>query len=241
MSLQIIYVDDAGAQRSWRGDATLRVQHEITASVTDKPVENTTRLTDHVEKDPILITAEIDVTNTPIEIPDDQQGAFRSLKLTKKYNEITKGAKIEGGPGTKLQFSLIEIEIGARPVKITPAETTERTESTGVETLQFDQVFDRVKDTFDLLDRLAVGDRLLTAVTRMRTYDNMILQRVSVPEEPRDAATFTLEFRQVRVEEVGLVEVVPVGERRAESKTAKGAQATYELDEQEESALRALL
>jgi hypothetical protein len=121
MSLQIIYVDDAGAQRSWRGDATLRVQHEITASVTDKPVENTTRLTDHVEKDPILITAEIDVTNTPIEIPDDQQGAFRSLKLTKKYNEITKGAKIEGGPGTKLQFSLIEIEIGARPVKITPA------------------------------------------------------------------------------------------------------------------------
>lgn len=237
----IVYVDDSGVQRTWRGDATLRVQHDIGASATDRPVESATRLTDHVEKDPIVITAEVDVTNTPIEIPDGQQGSFRSLKLSKKYNEITKTAKIEGGPGVRLQFSLIEVEFGARPVKITPAETTERTESVGIEALQFDQAFDRVRDTFDLLDRLALGDRLLTVVTRVRAYDNMVLTRVTMPEEPRDAATFTLEFRQIRVETVGVVEVVPVGERRAEPKVSKGAQATYALDEQEQSTLRSVL
>jgi hypothetical protein len=233
--MRILFVDDAGVQRSFEADATLRIQHDLTSTVTRRPVEKGADLTDNVRPEPATITAELEVTNTPIEIPEGSSGVFLPLRLERQYREITQTARVKGGPGTRIQFSLIEVEIGNRPVEITPAQDRTVTESAGMQTLQFPTAFDRVKDTLDLFDRLRLKAIQCTCVTALRTYENMQVARISVPEEPRDAATFSVEFQQIRIGSTNTVEVVPVAERRAEKKKAKGAQAGYKLPEEQES------
>jgi hypothetical protein len=238
--MRVIFVDFAGAQHTFEADATLRVQHDLASTVTRRPVEKGSDLTDNVRPEPNTITGELDVTNTPIEIPSGIAGAFLPLRLEKRRKEITQTASVKGGPGRRLQFSLIEIEVGARPIEVTPAQDVDVVEPVGMEVLQFPAGFDRVKGTLDLFDRLRLNATLCTCVTALRTYENMIVARISVPEEPRDAATFTVEFQQIRIATTDTVEVVPVAERRAEKKKAAGAQSAYELEPEQEDLATAL-
>jgi hypothetical protein len=232
--MRLIFVDAAGAQHTFEADATLRIQHDLTSTVTRRPVEKGADLTDNVRPEADTITAELDVTNTPIEAPAGISGVFLPLRLEKRRKEITQTASIKGGPGTRLQFSLVEIEVGARPIEVTPAQDRDVIEPAGLEVLQFPSGFDRVKDTYDLFKRLRDNATLCTCVCALHTYENMIVARIGVAEEPKDAATFTVEFQQIRVGTTNTVEVVPVAERRAEKKTAQGAQATYVLDPEKE-------
>jgi hypothetical protein len=187
-----------------------------------------------------MITGELDVTNTPIEIPSGIAGAFLPLRLEKRRKEITRGAAVKGGPGTRLQFSLVQVEVGARPIEVTPAQDVDVIEPASMDVLQFPAGFDRVKDSLDLFDRLRLAPTLCTCVCALRTYENMIVSRISVPEEPKDAATFTVEFQQIRIGSTNTIEVVPVAERRAEKKKAQGAQASYELEPEKEDLVTSL-
>jgi hypothetical protein len=210
--MKILFVDGAGVQRSFEADATLRESPK-----------------------PIPLVCDLDVTNTPIVAPAGISESFAPVSIQRKFNALKQGAQISGGQGVRLQFSLAEIELGGSPVKITPAVYEEVVEPVGVQVLQFSQEFDRLREAFDLFDELRTNAVACTCVTSLRAFENMYVTRVSGSREPRDSMTFTVEWLQLRVVSVGLVEVVPVAEKRGEKKKAKGAQASYELDPEKES------
>lgn len=238
--MRIQFVDGAGVLRSFEADATLREAPELAADVSMRPVARGVDIADHVKPKPITLVCDLDVTNTPIVAPAGISESFAPLALQRKFNQLKQGAKVSGRQGVRLQFSIAEIELGGSPVNVTPAEYEEVVENVGVQALQFSQEFDRLVEALDLFDVLRSNAVSCTCVTSLRTFENMYVTRVSGSREPKDSMVFTVEWIQLRVVSVGLVEVVPVAEPRAEKKKAKGAQATYELEPEQESLASAI-
>jgi hypothetical protein len=240
--MRILFVDDAGVQRSFQPDCTLREQHELVAEVTRRPVEKGADVALHVKQLPRVVTPELLVTNTPIEAPDGVSGTFGPIRLERRWREVTKTATVKGAPPYKIQFSLIELQFGGEKVEVTPGTVVEQVESVSVSgVLTFASEFDRVKDAWDLFDRLMQRATVCKLQTEVGIVPDVFVARVSLPKEANDAGLFTVEFQQVKFASVTTEIVVPVAEKRGEKKKSQGAQGGgYQLDAEQASLAKGL-
>jgi hypothetical protein len=90
--------------------------------------------------------------------------------------------------------------------------------------LTFPEPFDRVKDTHDILEDLRVRVALLSVITSTRTYDSMLITRVSMPRDEKGGANFQLDFQQIRTVTTASVTAPKPAEKRGNGLVKKGAQ-----------------
>lgn len=209
-------------------DATIRELHGHSAVATKHPVEQGAPVTDHVKPDPDTLSVDVHVTNTPVVSPnvDGANGEVRSMSLRTEARAQAKGAKV------------------SREGKVTAAEYESKGLRSAANVLQFGGSFDRVGTVYEVLARLCKEGVEVTVVTSLRQWDAMLISRVTVPREAkgsRHAATFQVDFSEVRFAETETVGTPEPLETRAERARRRGAQGTEDAESEEDVSLAAQL
>lgn len=171
--------------------------HESVSEVTDHPVEVGVNVSDHVRPLPDRFSMTGFITNTPIVVnPFTQRGELTSIPL-----EVpTWTPPLEPTPG-----SLFRNAIGAIDGLLFGAPERVAT------VLTFPGIFNAVWETYELLRELQSNAVLMSIVTPIRLYENMLLERVGAPREAGNAGvSFGLEVRSLRIVASGQVEAAPV-------------------------------
>lgn len=231
----VSYVDTGGVLRVIAFDATLRDNHEGTATVSKHPLDINAKVANHVRSDPRILTLEVEVTNTPTR-PLDGNGADGPISISKTFRDFTSFAQasVSGGIFVPGAGSL------GQQASFTPAQHTISSEQIQATTLQFATEFDRVREVYEALDALREEGAVVQVVTRLRTYQEAVIVRVGAPHGIEDAITFSITFEEIRRASSETIEVdPPVGEKRAEKTKAAGSQAQYEPPESKQSTARA--
>lgn len=237
--MEILYTDDTGTLRVFAPDCTLRETPQLAAQITSHPVEEGSDLTDHIRPDPIKLNVEFEVTNHPIELPLDIDGQTTPVQLYATWKEFRKGVQAKYRPGVRLQNLVARVDLGGEPLDVKPAEVFDKTVGVSAQVLRFSQPFDRLKSTFDLLDRIRTRGITVSVYTSLRAFENMAIAHVSAPRDVNESILFSVEFVQIRTGSVRLVAVAPKAEKRGETKKAVGSQQVYELPPVEQSLLAA--
>lgn len=214
-------------------DATVRELHLGTASATEHEVESGVNITDHVRPELAKLTAEVVVSNTPLQAVGNIRSVQAPVDVTTQSYTHAKDVAVS--------MRDLSIPLPGAPTirgqpKVTPGQSVVTVTPGAVQTLQFPVAFDRVKDVSDELTRLRRAGTVLYVSTTLRDYPSMVLTSVSEPRDLQEALTVTLELKEIRVVEAVTVSVDPVPlELRAKKAKPQGAKVTYELDPQKES------
>ncbi len=191
---------DDGSSRIITFDVIENELHETVAEVTDHPVETGINIADHVRPLPDRLSLTGYVSNTPIRPnPFTQRGEQISFELKVPQWDIP----IEPTPGALYRAGLQAMSglVGSL------FGDDKRT----VSILAFPDAFNAIVETYEVLRELQGNGVLLQIVTPVRTYEDMILERVSAPRNAGDAGvSFGLDVRQIRVVESGQVAAPPV-------------------------------
>lgn len=241
---EIVYESASGLFETVTFDVTIRELHGPACDLPRHPIEAAADLNDHARRQPITLSLEVGVTNTPIRVPiseltqepiSDVAGSMQALALQAITQQIRKQAGIKGATGFELPpIAGARIAIGAKPFELDPAQW--QTEKSDVSAQVFVvEPMDRVRDVFDQLDAL-LGTPLIV-ITRLRTYNDMAIARVGAPVESPGYVAFTIDFEAFRTGETELVQPDPRDPRGALLQN-NGAQAGYELPESQQSAAR---
>jgi len=220
-----ILYEVVGEFRSVVFDATLKENHSNSGTATEHTVEVGANISDHFRKDRDRLTLEVQVTNHPIVSPgvDGANGAVAPLSLQGSEFEITTGATVsESG--------------NVEPAK---RQTTTRTAQANV--LQFSQPFDRVAAVRQQLKDLQNNATILTVITSVDQYNQMILEDIQTLREGRDSVDISLEFAELRTAEGQTVDLPEPVETRGERARNRGAQATVEAPPEQASVAAQLL
>jgi len=193
-------VPDDDSSRIITFDVIENELHESVAEVTDHPVEIGINIADHVRPLPDRLSLTAYTSNTPILVnPYTQRGEQLSFELKVPQWEIP----IEPTPGSLYRAGLQAM--GGLVGSIFGGD--KRT----VSILGFADVFDAIYETYEVLREFQANGVLLQIVTPIRTYEDMILERVAAPRTAGDAGvSFGLDVRQIRVVESGQVAAPPV-------------------------------
>lgn len=205
--------DPVGAPRqTLQFDVVTNEQQEGTSEITEHPVEVGPNVTDHVRSKLNVVTLEAFVSNEPLYDTGGRGASLRAATLdVKLYTPPfapTPGALFSAiGGGVSRLF-------GGAPQQVS------------ANVLQFDREFDAVAETHAILETLRTTAQLIDLYTTTTEYQNMILERVSLP---RDASTgtggkFQLSFRQIRLVEVKVVTAPVPTEIRGKKAVKKGPQ-----------------
>lgn len=231
------YVDDAGQMRIIFFDATLRDQHEGAADVSFHPLDTNALVTDHVRASPRALSLEVEVTNTPLVPFEGSGGTETQLNGSRSSRLFTSFASVSGGKGAFVP--------GAGPIRgnvtFNPATLDASGQPASLRTIQYPTAFDRVKDVWEALDTLRAQGIAVQVVTRLHTYEEMVISRLSAPHGIEDSIVFGIDLVEIRRAESVTIQVdPPVSERRAEKAKTAGNQPTYEPTESKESVARSV-
>lgn len=191
-------------------DLTVSEGHEATSEVTEHPVEQGSNIADHVRQNPQGLSLEMYVTNTPIE--DIGRGSVDVLELDLPHYT----PPLLPTPGSLFAAAQNAITNaitgGPQPLK--------------VQVLEFPQPFDRIKEIHDQLLDLWKAGGTMSVVTSVRTYDTMVLTKISLPRTEPGGATFSLDLKQIRTVTTATVAAPKPAEKRGAPGAAKGSQST---------------
>lgn len=210
--MPIYIVPDDGSDRIITFDVIEGEVHDGVSEVTDHPVESGINASDHVRPLPDFLSIIGYVTNHPIKSnPFTQRGELKSVEIKFPEYEIP-----PNNPGAIYRAGLEGLSglIGKDGRTAT--------------VLGFSEIFDAVRETYEVLEELRKNAVFLNVYTKLRTYEDMILTRVSAPRAPGDSGvSFSCDFRQVRVVESGVVASPPIPEEpKGLPEKAKGSQGT---------------
>lgn len=192
-------------------DAVISELHSMSSDVTRHPVEEGTDVTDHIRPEPIEISLECKVTNTPIKLPYSHADGS---------SEVSRAIDV---PGRELFGLRIGIPgVVSVPLSISAPQTAV------VRT--FEPGFDRVINVFDELQAIRDERRIVTIRTTLRDYANMAITDIKIQRQ--DAKTKVLEFtinaRQIGTAESRTVEAPRPVQQRAKKTSSAGRQAAVE-------------
>lgn len=226
------YVDGTGQVRIIAFDATLRDQHEGAADVSFHPLDTNALVTDHVRASPRALTLDVEVTNTPLVPFDDPNKSTSQLEGDESSRLFTSFASVSGGKGAWVPLvGTIKSNVSFSPASVDKTSTPFK-----VRTYQYATTFDRVKDVWEALDTLRDQGIAVQVVTRLHTYEEMVISRLSAPHGIEDAIVFGIDLVEIRRAESTTIQVdPPVSERRAEKPKVAGNQPTYEPTPSQES------
>ena len=201
----LIPQDESGRIVSF--DVIASENHETVAQITDHPVEVGINITDHVRTLPDRVTLVAYVSNTPIiENPFTKRGVIESKKIDVPQWAIARGIEdltfeipLEPTPGSLYRKGLS----GLGSLFGSPEAS--------VNVLVFPDLFNAIGETYELLLELQASGIFLDVATPLRSYSDMVIERVAAPRNAGDAGVaFGLDMRQLRVVESGQVAAPPV-------------------------------
>ena len=206
---------DDGSSALVAFDLTMSEGHHNVSKVTEHPVEQGSNVADHIRQETLTLTLDVFVTNTPIEDLGRGQIESTQLDIPQIDRPITGlGALIDAG------ISAIQDAIFGPPPAVV------------IQSLTFPEPFDRVKEIFDILTDLERRGVTVSAVTSLKTYDNMAIENVDTPITEPGGAMFNLSLKQIRVVQTATVTAPKPKEPRGAAKQNKGGQATKPAEPQ---------
>lgn len=198
-------------------DLIMAEKHEHTTTITSHPVEKGVNITDHVRDMPDSLSLDVWVTNTPLDVDImNGRGAIMDLELAfPRYKP-----PFDGTPGAifrkakELGAAAVDAIMGNQPPPPTKAKV-----------LAFSTVFDRVREVQEKLTAWKTSGVFFLVVTASRTYENMVIESVTLPREERGGAAFTIAMKQIRTVSTATVTAPQPKEARGAPAKDKGAQS----------------
>lgn len=196
-------------------DLVISETHTNASELTGHPVEKGVDISDHVKHDPLELSLEVWVTNSPITPQDNYGGDLQSvtLQLIPKPPPANPVQRFF----TDLSQSIHDAIFGPKPPPVITA-------------LIFPKLFDKVNDTHVALTALERSGGTMTVVTSTVKYTNMVLTKVGYEKTEGGAGSFSLDFKQARIVTTSTVTAPAPAEPRGAPSTAKGSQATKPTD-----------
>lgn len=152
-------------------DAALKITHDSEANPTEHPVEEGSKISDHIQVETPTVTIEGIITDSPLGLLSIAAGALTSGARAVALKQAgglgaAAGALVGGSIGSLLNTSS-----------------------------------NKVRDSYLLLRELQIQRVTFTLITSLQTYSNMVLQKLSVPQEPEwgNALKFTITLKQIRL------------------------------------------
>lgn len=193
-------------------DCTISESHVSEAEVTEHAVEDGSDVSDNMRLKPQMLEVVVFVTNTPVisaaldasnpnqadlptgSTPANTPGypAINDLPVPMPAASLAQppGAPLftPGGlfqaAGAGIAAGLSALGLGSSPV-------------TQFSPLQFNGVFDAIKNTYEALVALQQNASTMTVFTSTQEYDSMALVSVSMPRDTFGGAEFTLKFKRI--------------------------------------------
>lgn len=219
MSAFLTWSPKIGPAKSLFFDVVTEIGATFVSTPTDNPVEEGIDVSDHVKHDPVRVTLEVFVSNTPIYDRNNKGGFYGSVPIKlEKYK-----APLAPTPGAV--FGAIG---GA--IKDAVGSLLGGHQEYAANVLQFPD-FDAVADTLQVLEQLRDTSQLLTVYTRARSFDDMHLSKITLHRNAASGTggTFQLELQQIRQVTVSIVNAPIPTQVRAKPAIAKGAQSPAEV------------
>lgn len=215
MAAYIIPAD--GSRRIVTFDAIEAEQHESVAEITDHPVEVGANITDHIRPTPDRLSITAYTSNQPLVVnPNTKRGVFQAIKIRTPQWQVPIFPPTPGAIFRNLIATVDGSLFGGPEVVAT--------------VLAFDEPFDAIAETYEVLREFQENGVLLQILTTIRDYEEMVIERVSAPRTAGDSGVaFGIDFRRIRVVESGSVKSPPVpiddvpGGKPLENKGAQGA------------------
>lgn len=212
-------------------DAVLSEQSEHTASVVEHAVEAGADISDHVREGNDRVTLEVFVSNAPVK------------DVNRWYGGSVQGVDLDVPTSNKLPAptpgALLNAAISAA------ADLLSGKKAYKAQVLKFPSKFNAPKDVLAQLERWKKDAVLGKVILPWKTVENVVITRVSANRAPDtgDAATFMIDFQQIRLVETKLVTSPVPAEVRGKVAVSKGKQPTTEkvTSEEKKSIARKLI
>lgn len=217
MSITIFWADDAGAVVSCQFDADEQETHDLQNVITEHPVETGADISDNVRPQLRRFTVEGFVTDSP---------------MLSNPGVIT-------GSGSDASFVNVELQIPPYPLQISESALIEagvsavasaifgkpRTYATLLKTATSPAAHSRKKAVYDTLDDARINARICRIVTALFTYENMIVEQITVTRAPDDGngATFTITLKEVQFVSSDTVDAPEPAEVSGQQESAAGS------------------
>jgi hypothetical protein len=153
---------------------------------------------------------------------------------------VEKGAAISDHSRPRPDLLTIEGLVSNTPLNLTQAQRAGAAQGTE-QAIQGQPGY--AEAAYAILRDLRETGKLITVVTALRTYDNMVMVQLTVPRSAKtgEALRFTAQFKQVRVVQNKVTTITVAKEPKARGKTSTGKQVGKPTEEaKDKSALKGL-
>lgn len=263
----IFYQIESGQTVFMEFDATLAETHDSASDITQHPIEDGSVVTDHVRPRQDLLSLNVFISNHPLSLQLSHVDARDALEDFPQGFLLPEGSRQpvqlavpqtsrRSGPASLIspasngffeRVALPDLPLvtggGAAAQFVVPGQwqaqdvVQAQPEVQEISTSQFSEGFDRVRQMYEQFLLLQRTGQLLTVVTRIREYENMVIESMSSPRDSSNANSLAISvsFRQVRIVQSQNVEVPEPLEARGQVRGRRGSRATDAATEEEEA------
>lgn len=207
----LIWTTSQGASQFLNFDLVTSEDTERTVTITTSPVEKGPNVADNARAELPSISLEVVVSNAPIRDANYRGSSNQLVELpTPTY------------PGKVGIFAVVNTFIAGYDQPI----------PTSVSALKFNQLFDAVKETENVLNRLEETAQLIDVYTTTSAWRGCVLESYHLHKDAATgtSGTFTLAFKQIRIVELKIVTAPVPTEVRAKTAVKKGPQGPVTVD-----------
>ena len=181
-------------------DAMVREVHRLAGEATSHPVEAGSDISDHYRPAPRGIELEGIITDTPIGVPGSHENGAVPVQRT-----------------FEIPTELFGMRLGPIPISI-PGFSKQGSVTT------FSTTMERVRSTWEEFESMFAERKVITIVTSLRSYEDMVLTELTVDRKP-GSYHFSCFGQQITTVQSGRSATVPIPKvKRAIPKVDKGKQ-----------------
>lgn len=239
-------------------DVSISEKHQLSAEVSDHPVEDGSNISDNVRPQPRVVQIDGLVTNHPTEMPLSHVGGAQStddagfidvttvpgVRIPPLSHEIEgEPAGLGFIPGFDQALAIGQVVPGALGLDVTlprrrfsaDLHNEDRSGRTfyAVNALAFTEEFDRVGAVYQALVDVITGPQLVRLVTGLDIYDDVALTDLTFDRSKdvgRDALRFSATCKVLRIVNAQVLRVPRPEEERGKPGQSRGKQATEAVD-----------
>jgi hypothetical protein len=219
----LITYEKNGAVVEIEFDAVLRLTPNTSSTATSHPVQKGAPISDHVRPEPLRLSVEAMVTNTPIKVPRTQMNGVTGT-VTSQGMDVRISTVV--GPGVR------------QPSSVTVPVTA----------LRFSDKFDRVRDVYRELRAIQDASQPVSIRTMkgsddsgneveahgLEDYEDMVIVSLSAPRDAQSgsAVAFTFDAQKVRIVDTTTIQTAAVN-APAKTTARRGQTGKKEITEKE--------
>ena len=204
-------------------DAAISERHVRDAKITRNEIEDGSLVSDHVKLEPIKLTIEGIVSDSPLDFIGAALGTVVGLGTSAVQNAFKGGSSFLGSVAA--QTASLGLGSLSGLVQETSGTLEERVQG---------RIRDPI-DAFKYLEELWQKREPFTVITKLNRYENMVIANLTVPRDARTGKSlrFTLTLEEVRTVTTSIIDVAAfqVDNRSGESQANNGKQSTKDAKE----------